>query len=58
MTVFDFKTTRRPPSNVDTIPTGTIRQMAAYVAALEAIYPGGPPPVLQPGASSVAKISR
>ena len=40
VTVFDFKTTRRPPSNVEAIPTGTIRQMAAYVAALEAIYPG------------------
>jgi ATP-dependent helicase/nuclease subunit A len=37
--VIDFKTTRRPPASVDAIPAATLRQMAAYVAALEAIYP-------------------
>jgi len=40
ITVVDFKTTRRPPVSADTIPLTTLRQMAAYVAALEAIYPG------------------
>ncbi|QZD92993.1 double-strand break repair helicase AddA [Qipengyuania xiapuensis] len=40
VTVVDFKTARRPPSSLDGIPESTMRQMAAYVAALEAIYPG------------------
>lgn len=38
--VVDFKTARRPPAAVDAIPAGILRQMAAYVAALEVIYPG------------------
>lgn len=38
--VVDFKTTRRPPASPEAIPLATQRQMAAYVAALEAIYPG------------------
>ncbi|MFM7379466.1 MAG: double-strand break repair helicase AddA [Erythrobacter sp.] len=40
ITVVDFKTTRRPPASAAAIPLATLRQMAAYVAALEAIYPG------------------
>ena len=40
ITVVDFKTTRRPPAAPAEIPVATLRQMAAYVAALEAIYPG------------------
>jgi ATP-dependent helicase/nuclease subunit A len=40
ITVVDFKTTRRPPATAADIPLATLRQMAAYVAALEAIYPG------------------
>ena len=40
VTVVDFKTARRPPTSLDTIPDATLRQMAAYVAALEVIYPG------------------
>ena len=40
ITVVDFKTTRRPPSSAKAVPVGTLRQMAAYVAALEVIYPG------------------
>lgn len=40
ITVVDFKTTRRPPSSADAIPVATLRQMAAYAAALEVIYPG------------------
>ncbi len=40
VTVVDFKTTRRPPASAGEIPLSTLRQMAAYVAALEAIYPG------------------
>jgi ATP-dependent helicase/nuclease subunit A len=40
ITVVDFKTTRRPPASAGAIPRATLRQMAAYVAALEAIYPG------------------
>ncbi|OCC24807.1 double-strand break repair helicase AddA [Croceicoccus estronivorus] len=39
VTIVDFKTTRRPPASASGIPQGTIRQMAAYVAALEKIYP-------------------
>jgi ATP-dependent helicase/nuclease subunit A len=40
ITVVDFKTTRRPPATTAEIPVATLRQMAAYVAALEAIHPG------------------
>jgi ATP-dependent helicase/nuclease subunit A len=40
ITVIDFKTTRRPPESLDKVPESTLRQMAAYAAALEAIYPG------------------
>ena len=36
----DFKTDRRPPLSLETIPPSSLRQMAAYVAALETIYPG------------------
>jgi ATP-dependent helicase/nuclease subunit A len=38
--VADFKTARRPPTALDQVPVGTLRQMAAYAAALGAIYPG------------------
>ena len=38
--VVDFKTARRPPAELEAVPRATLRQMAAYVAALEAIYPG------------------
>lgn len=38
--VVDFKTAARPPHSAEQIPGTTLRQMAAYVAALEAIYPG------------------
>jgi len=38
--VIDFKTTRRPPETLDQVPRSTLRQMAAYAAALEVIYPG------------------
>jgi len=40
VTVVDFKTARRPPATLGDIPDSTLKQMAAYVAALEAIYPG------------------
>ncbi len=40
VTVIDFKTTRRPPASLEAVPVATLRQMAAYVAALEVIYPG------------------
>ncbi|RNJ61675.1 MAG: double-strand break repair helicase AddA [Porphyrobacter sp. IPPAS B-1204] len=40
ITVVDFKTTRRPPASAADIPLATLRQMAAYVAALQTIYPG------------------
>ncbi len=39
ITIVDYKTTRRPPRSVDEIPTATLKQMAAYAAALEVIYP-------------------
>ena len=38
--VADFKTARRPPANLAAVPEATLKQMAAYVAALEVIYPG------------------
>lgn len=38
--VVDFKTDRRPPQALDDVPAASLRQMAAYVAALEVIYPG------------------
>lgn len=38
--VLDFKTARRPPQTLQQVPDTALRQMAAYVAALRAIYPG------------------
>ncbi|RPF72556.1 double-strand break repair helicase AddA [Aurantiacibacter spongiae] len=38
--VADFKTARRPPADLGHVPGSTLRQMAAYVAALRVIYPG------------------
>ena len=40
--IVDFKTARRPPASLADIPGAYVRQMAAYVAALEAIHPGVP----------------
>ncbi|MXO73719.1 double-strand break repair helicase AddA [Altererythrobacter aerius] len=40
VTVVDFKTARRPPASLEDMPGSTIAQMAAYAAALSAIYPG------------------
>jgi ATP-dependent helicase/nuclease subunit A len=40
ITVVDFKTARSPPASLADIPESTLRQMAAYAAALETIYPG------------------
>ncbi|MEW4448174.1 double-strand break repair helicase AddA [Qipengyuania sp. JC766] len=37
--IVDFKTTRRPPTDLDAVPISTLRQMAAYVAAMAKIYP-------------------
>ncbi len=36
----DFKTARRPPADLSEVPTAILRQMAAYVAALEVTFPG------------------
>jgi len=38
--VVDFKTARRPPASLEDVPDATVRQMAAYAAALGVIYPG------------------
>ena len=38
--VVDFKTARRPASQAQDVPVGVLKQMAAYVLALEAAYPG------------------
>ncbi|WP_419723005.1 double-strand break repair helicase AddA [Sphingobium aquiterrae] len=38
--VVDFKTGRRVPASADQVPLPHLRQMAAYVAALEVIFPG------------------
>lgn len=40
ITIVDFKTARRPPSTAGSVPDSTLKQMAAYAAALEVIYPG------------------
>lgn len=40
VTVVDFKTARRPPASLAEVPLSSLRQMAAYAAVLEAIYPG------------------
>ena len=40
--VVDFKTSRRVPETLDAVPRAILRQMAAYGAALEKIYPGRP----------------
>ncbi len=36
----DYKTSRRPPAGVAEVPGAILRQMGAYAAALEAVYPG------------------
>lgn len=38
--VCDFKTNRRPPASVERTPVMYLRQMAAYRALLESLYPG------------------
>jgi len=38
--VIDFKTGRRAPETLDAVPPYHLRQMAAYVAALEVVFPG------------------
>lgn len=38
--VVDYKTARRPPDSVEAVPRPILRQMAAYVAALEQVWPG------------------
>ena len=38
--VVDFKTARRSPASLEQVPAATVRQMAAYTAALAEIYPG------------------
>ncbi len=39
ITVVDFKTVRRPPGSLDEVSSATLRQIAAYAAALGEIYP-------------------
>lgn len=38
--LIDFKTGRRVPADAERLPMPHVRQIAAYVAALEAIFPG------------------
>jgi ATP-dependent helicase/nuclease subunit A len=38
--VVDYKTARRPPASLDEVPGPILRQMAAYCAALEKVWPG------------------
>jgi len=38
--IVDFKSTRRPPVGLAGVSVATLRQMAAYAAALEVTYPG------------------
>ncbi|MCP9223461.1 double-strand break repair helicase AddA [Erythrobacter sp. LQ02-29] len=39
VTVIDFKTARRPPVSLETVPAATLAQMGAYAAALRVVYP-------------------
>ncbi len=38
--IVDFKTTRRPADSVEKVPVSILRQLAAYAAALEQVWPG------------------
>jgi len=38
--VIDFKTNRLAPATLDDVPPAHLAQMAAYVAAMEVIFPG------------------
>ncbi|MBW8783534.1 MAG: double-strand break repair helicase AddA [Novosphingobium sp.] len=38
--LIDFKTARRPPASLAAVPLANVRQLAAYAAALAAVYPG------------------
>jgi ATP-dependent helicase/nuclease subunit A len=38
--LIDYKTARRPPETIAQVPLAILRQMAAYAAALETVYPG------------------
>jgi len=38
--LIDFKTARRPATDAGQVSVAILRQMAAYVAALEVAYPG------------------
>ncbi|MEO6093751.1 MAG: UvrD-helicase domain-containing protein, partial [Novosphingobium sp.] len=38
--LIDFKTARHPPASLAEVPAAILRQMAAYVLALESAYPG------------------
>jgi len=40
VTAVDFKTNRLVPNSLDQVPEGILRQLGAYAAMLEAIYPG------------------
>ena len=42
VTIIDFKTGRRVPDSADAVEPYYLRQMAAYVAALEQVFPGRP----------------
>ena len=42
MLVVDFKTGRRVPADADAIDPYYLRQMGAYVAALQRVFPGRP----------------
>jgi ATP-dependent helicase/nuclease subunit A len=42
VTIVDFKTGRRVPASADAVEPYYLRQMAAYVAALEQVFPGRP----------------
>jgi ATP-dependent helicase/nuclease subunit A len=40
--IVDYKTNRPPPARVEDVPAAYLRQMAAYRAAIAAVYPGRP----------------
>ena len=42
VTIIDFKTGRRVPATAEAVEPYYLRQMAAYVAALEQVFPGRP----------------
>ena len=65
--IVDYKTLRPPPAGADDVPAAYLHQLAAYRAAVAAIYPGRPVeaailwtdgPILMPIPAALLDLSR